>query len=510
MNAKDFLSITDTALIHAIQPDNYPSFSAVLTVLNKNLQHHFHKLLPPANNIQEALFLLLHNLKTSPVCECGKSTTFKTIGQGYSTYCSGACRGKSELVKQKREQTNLTKFGFKNAGQAASTKDKIASTNISRYGCPSVLAVPSIIQQSKHTKKTAQQAITYKTMQTNFKKYGVPCTLNDETIKEKARKTLLEKYGVEHNSQIPDVKEKKREQLFSYRKKSIFEDEVVNAIHQLGYTGLIIRNIRSLIKPMEIDIWLPDINLAIECNGCYWHSDPHKPKDYHLIKTDAVEKIGAKLIQLLDFEWINKNDIVLHRLRSALGLSQKIYARKCQVKKISLNEANVLISAYHIQGPALAKINYGLYYENELVAVMNFSKPRFSKKYEYELIRYASSVNVVGGAGKLLAAFNKEFFPKSIVTYADRRWSNGNLYRKIGFVQTHESGPGYWYFKGNQFKHRAVFQKHKLKELLPIFNEQLGEVENMYANGWRRIFDSGNRVYVLLDTANRSSGNAFT
>ena len=497
MNAKQFLEITDKTLIAQLSPEDYPAFSSVLTFLNKHPEHIFHSWKIQGCDLNESLYLLLQGKNTRPKCLCGSELRFKTLSQGYSTYCSAKCREQNPITAEKRKQTNRTKFGTDNAGQAESVKAKITATVQARYGANSVLAVPTIIEQAKAKRKYAQMEVTKKIIQTNLDKYGVPCTLNHDSIKEKARTTLLERYGVEHNSQIPEVKEKKREQLFSYRKKSVFEDEVVQLLLELGYSGQIVRNSRSIINPMEIDIWLPELKLGIECNGCYWHSDPWKPKDYHKVKTDAVEAIGGKLIQLFDYEWNLKRDIVIHRLKSAIGIGKRIYARKCQVKKITLTEANSLISEVHIQGPALAKFNYGLYYDNELVAVMNFSKPRFTKKYEYELIRYASRYNVVGGASKLLNYFINTEKPNTILTYADRRWSNGNLYRKLGFDQMSVSQPGYWYFKGKDFKHRAVFQKHKLKELLPMFDESLGEVENMYANGWRRIFDSGNLVFVM-------------
>ena len=494
MNANQFLNLRTLEQIQECKV--FPSFSAVISKLNADPEHIFFKILPEAETLSERLYLAINNCQPFK-CYCGNLTRFKTIKQGYSTYCSLTCRDLDKSVKQKRKDTNIKKYGCENAGQSAHIKNKIKVTNQLRYGVESTLADPNVIEKSKITKKILQHEITQKTIASNLEKYGVPCTLNCDSIKEKVRHTLLERYGVIHNSQIKEVKDKKRLQLFSYRKKSFFEDDVVSAIRKLGYTGEIVRNTRSIINPMELDIWIPELKLGIECNGCYWHSDPWKPKDYHKIKTDAVEQIGGKLIQLLDFEWNYKNAIVLHRLRSALCLADKVYARKCDVRKISLNEANTLIAAVHIQGPALAKHNYGLFENNELVAVMNFSKPRFTKKFEYELIRYASTKTVVGGASKLLKAFINDIKPSNIVTYADRRWSNGNLYKQLGFNLKHISSPGYWYFKGKEFKHRAVFQKHKLEQLLPIFDKSLGEVENMYANGWRRIFDSGNYVFSI-------------
>lgn len=130
---------------------------------------------------------------------------------------------------------------------------------------------------------------------------------------------------------------------------------------------------------------------------------------------------------------------------------------------------------------------------------MTFGKARYSKA-DYELIRFCNKLNysIIGGASKLLAHFRKHN-KGSIISYANRRWSNGNLYRKLGFTETHISEPCYYYFKMNENKiyHRSSFMKHKLKDKLPIFDENLSEVDNMYNNEYFRIWDCGNYVFTL-------------
>ena len=46
------------------------------------------------------------------------------------------------------------------------------------------------------------------------------------------------------------------------------------------------------------------------------------------------------------------------------------------------------------------------------------------------------------------------------------------------------------------FFHRSSYQKHKLEKLLPIFESSMTEWENMQANGYDRIWDCGNDVWV--------------
>ena len=132
---------------------------------------------------------------------------------------------------------------------------------------------------------------------------------------------------------------------------------------------------------------------------------------------------------------------------------------------------------------------------------MTFGKPRFNKKFEWELIRYATSKHVIGGAGKLLKYFERNFNPKSIITYADRSYSQGNMYRKIGFNELKPAEPNYQWIDGTRILSRYQCQKHRLKELLGNgnkFNENLSESENMIANGFIKVYDCGNLVFEKI------------
>jgi hypothetical protein len=131
---------------------------------------------------------------------------------------------------------------------------------------------------------------------------------------------------------------------------------------------------------------------------------------------------------------------------------------------------------------------------------MTFGKSRFNKKYKYELLRFCNKLgyHIPGSASKLLKYFERNYKPKSLISYADRRWSRGNVYEKLGFKMIGKSKPNYWYFKltSNIRYSRINFQKHKLKDILEKFDETLSESENMKLNGYNRIYDCGNLVYV--------------
>ena len=263
---------------------------------------------------------------------------------------------------------------------------------------------------------------------------------------------------------------------------------------------------RSILAPKQLDIVVEKSNvptIAIEFDGLYWHSEAaNGNRSSQLFKTENCETKGIHLIHIFENEWLCKRQIVESRLKNLLGIYDKtVFARKCEVREVSPNESMKFQEENHIQGAIGAKVHLGLYYENQLISLMTFGKSRFNKKAEWELLRFCNKLgyHIPGGAGKLLAHFERNWNPLSLISYADRRWSRGKLYETLGFKLDHISGPDYWYLKPNNttiLYRREKFQKRKLKAQLEIFDESLSEVENMRNNGYTRIFDCGNLVFM--------------
>jgi len=279
------------------------------------------------------------------------------------------------------------------------------------------------------------------------------------------------------------------------------KEVVVSNYTKSIYSGEIITNTKSIISPLELDIYIPEFNLAIEFDGLYWHSDKHLDNDYHLNKTNLCKEKGIRLIHIFEDEWDFKKDIVKARIKHALNICDyKVYARECQVFEIDSLECKEFLNNYHIQGNCQSSIKLGLYLGEELVAVMTFGKSRFSKDYEWELLRYCCipNHNVIGGAGKLLKAFERGWKPKNIISYCDLRWGNGGLYKALGFEYSHNSKPAYQYFKENSLirESRIKYQKHKLVNILEEFNSSLSEYKNMINHGYLRVYDCGNMVFI--------------
>ena len=269
-------------------------------------------------------------------------------------------------------------------------------------------------------------------------------------------------------------------------------------------------NNRKVISPQELDIYIPEKNIAIEFDGLLYHSSGFSSLSqcnsleeyptYHLEKTQACAEKNIQLFHIFESEWRDKKEIWKSVLLNAIGKSERIYARKCIIKEVPFKEAKEFLEKNHLQGVCNSKVNIGLYSENTLVARMTFGKPRYNKLYDYELLRFCNNLNtsVVGGASRLLNYFVKTYSPKSILSYANLRWSTGNLYEQLGFTLISQSSPNYFYFNEDFILHsRIEFQKHKLKDKLENYNPDLTESENMYNNGYRKIYDCGNLVYIL-------------
>lgn len=261
-------------------------------------------------------------------------------------------------------------------------------------------------------------------------------------------------------------------------------------------------NNRTVISPYELDIFSKKFKIAIEYDGLYWHSEGNgsSTKFYHLMKTEECEKQGIQLIHVFEDEWHQKKEIVKSRLKNLFGIYDKvIFARKCEVKVVDNVLSKQFQTLNHIQGAVNSKANLGLFYENELVSLMTFGKCRFDKKHEWELLRFCNKLgyHIPGAASKLLKHFERNYKPKNLVSYADRRWSQGKVYNVLGFSLKGKSSPNYWYITNNSQSRlsRLQFQKHKLKSKLTNFDPNKTEVENMQANGYHRIFDCGNLVF---------------
>lgn len=275
------------------------------------------------------------------------------------------------------------------------------------------------------------------------------------------------------------------------------ETEFIDFIRSV-YDGTIKTNDRNVLSGKEIDCYLPELNIGFEFCGVYWHSEIYHEKKHLVDKQQFGLKRGVKIYSIFDAEWNNQTDIVKSRVLSILGLvKNKIYARKTVVKQISAKESNQFLDENHLQGKDNAKIRYGALHDNKLVAVMTFTKGGHVKIKNggYELNRFCVLVNtsVVGIASKLFKRFLNDYSPDKVTTYANSRWSYGELYKAIGFKFDKMSPPCAWYTNDfKTLKHRASFMRHKIKNV----DDYDSTIDAIHDMGYTRVYDCGNTVWT--------------
>ena len=275
-----------------------------------------------------------------------------------------------------------------------------------------------------------------------------------------------------------------------------------------NYDGKIITSDRKILNGKELDIYLPDLNLAFEFNGLYWHNELYKDKNYHINKTNLCEKKEIHLVHVWEDDWFLKQDIVKSMILNKIKKTkEKIFGRKTQIIELNDKKYNKQIRSFlnenHLQGFVGSKIKIGLFYDNELVSLMTFGKKRLFMKSksksdrEYELLRFCNKLNtnVIGAASKLFNFFIKTYKPEEVITYADRSHSQGNLYETLGFEFIHKTQPNYYYIKNHIRNYRYGFRKDVL--VSQGYDKNMTEHEIMLSRNIYRIFDSGNLKYIF-------------
>ena len=489
----------------------------------------------------------------------GSKNNIKKVMQTNLEKYGFKCVAQVPEFREKLKQTNLEKYGVEFPFQSNEIQIKVKESVNEKYGVENIshlestrLKVKESVNEKYGVENISQcEEIQDKIKLNNIKKYGYIHTSKIPEVKEKIRNTNIERYGSYiKNGEIKPITSRSKHlnntENFNYdfisstfiKDNRFLMDEFLNYFNiQSRSTGYIFKkelgiltqnkiniaktqqfifdsiktenkvfNDRTVLNGKELDIYLPDIKLAIEYNGLLYHSEGYTDiqwlsntdKNYHLDKTNQCLEKGIQLFHIFEGENL---DLWLSMINNKLGLNERIFARKCEIRELANKDIINFLNDNHIQGYVQSKINLGLFFQNKLVSVMTFSKPRFNKRYEYELIRFCSLKNtsVIGGANKLLKYFINKYHPKSIISYANRRFSNGSIYETLGFKKIGVSTPNYFYFKDSSvLESRNKYQKHKLSKLLSDFDPSLSESENMFKNGYRRIYDCGNLVYELI------------
>lgn len=232
----------------------------------------------------------------------------------------------------------------------------------------------------------------------------------------------------------------------------------------------------------ELDAYIPSKNIGIEVNGLYWHSEKFRDHKYHKEKSEHFAERDIKVLHFWENEILESFDIVKNIIKVNLGLIEnKIYARKCIIKEVETKEAKDFCNENHLSGFVGSNIKRGLYYDNKLVALAMFTKPRYYKNADYELTRFCTIKEhiIVGGFSKLINTMSQY----SIVSYADKRYSNGNVYENNGFTHLYDTNPNHFWCN---FASGEIFNRVQIKG-----NYKELQKQNIY-----RVFDCGSKLYI--------------
>lgn len=381
----------------------------------------------------------------------------------------------SEESRQKRISTNIIEYGGNNPMNSIIVREKLENTNLDRYGVKYVLQSEEVRDRIK---------------QTNLQRHNVE-NYATSLLTERAREILKNKdnfikYLVEHKdsttASISQDLECSASTIVIYLNQYDLWDYISykNTLPEkwifeiLDKNGIRHQKTKRVIYPLEIDAYCEDYNIGCEINGDYWHSSKKKDKKYHFEKSLMAQEKGIRLIHIWEYEWkdLKKRKIIESLLEIAFGkVQRRIYARNCEIREISNIEAKPFNEQNHLQGHRNAQVTYGLFYNNELVQLMSFSKTKYNKNLKkensWEIIRGCPGSNniVVGGVSKLFKHFIKEHNPDYVFSYCDFNKFDGKGYEAIGMKFIGYTGPDMkWLMPNGDVVERQPFKHKELKE----------------------------------------------
>ena len=499
------------------------------------------------NNIEmsfkEKIYFFFNNINNRPKCKtCNSEIKFRErFDKPYGEFCSLKCinENKDEMIKRQKitfqkkygvnfypehsdfisKQRLTKKIRYNNENYNNPIKSK--NTKFEKYGdknyCNLEQMKKTSIERYNTVNPSKNKIIIEKIKKTNNIKYGYNSPTESPIIKEKLKNTILNNIKNKFNDNsfvnydFTNKEYKISMSLYNERFKSNIntcilcnpiglmsisqmEINLKNEINKI-YSGNILNNSRKIIRK-ELDIYIPEKKLALEFDGIYWHNELYVSPDYHLNKTIECQKKEIELIHIFEDEWLYKKEIIMSIIKNRLGVTEKtIFGRKCVIKEVDNNTSKKFLNENHIQGNVNSKIRIGLFYENNLISLMTFSKGRIlmgGKPDEWELTRFVNVINtnVIGASSKLFKYFINTYKPNKVVSYSDIRLFNGGMYEKLGFIKKSQSKPNYWYVLNGLRYHRFNYRKSVLVK--DGYDQNKTEKEIMFERKIYRIYDCGN------------------
>lgn len=398
-------------------------------------------------------------------------------------------------IRDKFKKTCLDKYGVENPSMLRKVREKAENTTLERFGKRHYLTTDKCREQYKE-------------------KIGSDNIFKTEGFKERLRKKNIEKYGVDNRMKVPelakingqkslktkiergDVKIYKDKLISEWANEIGFSRSAFNGmVNKYGWDVAVDMTPRMSSLELEMEKILKDIgveylrqvkigscyadfiigDLIVECDGLYWHSENHKDDNYHSERLSFYEKNNYRALFFREDEILSSPEIVKSIITNKLGLSKRIYARKCKIERISKKESKAFLAKNHLMGNGRGD-SIGLTYNGEIVALFQFVKI----KDGYELSRFATKtgISVTGGFSRLLLSFLRDYKPEKFITFVDRRYGKGDHLVNFGFKKESEHNSFRW-TNSRETLHRMKFRSN-----------------SGYEKGYYKIWDCGQAKYV--------------
>lgn len=402
---------------------------------------------------------------------------------------------------EKSKKTNIEKYGTEWATQSKEVRSKIEQTNIERYGVACAMKSEQAKTKIKQTLRTrfpnglpgpiASHKKFLEKRQAQIENVDITW-LDEKNFHGKYDNSPIEyhfkcnKCGHEFTANFHSMAPVCKNCHPSLVNKSSAENEIYEYIKSI-YNGSVLHNDRTVLNGKELDIYLPELKIAIEYNGIYWHG---YRKDTVLSLNDFKSKVewkrlecqkqNIRLINIDEADYLDRPDVFKRFIQDLILPRKRIFARQCKFREISTKEAKDFMEKYHVNGFRGGYYKCGLFYDNELICAAIFGK---HKKYENECIRlcYKTGYDIVKGWERIQKRFGKKF-----LHYVNLKY----------FMGENKTGCGYRFWIKKQVVYRQQLQKNTIGKYIKNYDPHLSDFQNCLNDGGIAIFDVGNDIRI--------------
>lgn len=423
----------------------------------------------------------------------------------------------SKQLSRRMQQTLQERYGADNPMKCESIKQKVQATNMQRYGVKNPMSNPDIAKRSAQTRAENMDEIVQHIKEAWIRKYGVDNVSKCPEIIDKITDTFMKRYGVKRAIDVPEFRQKMIDTMIErygvpwyvqsdeYRADDHFRISKINELFgdALNQHGIKFET-EYRLEFYNYDFYIPECRTLVEIDPTYTHNivGNHWNKDgveksYHSLKSKVAHDYNLQCIHV--FDWDDWNKVI-----NILKFRKTIYARNCNIIKVFPDITDKFLEETHLQGTCKGQdVCLGLTYDDKLVMVMTFGKPRYNKNYAAEILRFSTlpGYRVVGGASKLFRYFIKTFEINSIISYCDLSKFTGNVYEQIGMKYIRSTSPQEIWSKGAEKITANLLRQRGYDQLFGTnYGKGTSNDSLMLKNGWLPVYDCGQAVYAYGDT----------